>query len=45
MWIDPQNQLVMIVLVERFDMTGDEQKVMYGSFMKAAVAAWGKAAR
>ena len=45
MWVDPQNGLAMVILVERFDMTGDEQKVMYGGFMKAAVKAYGKAAR
>ena len=45
MWIDPRNGLAMIILVERFDMAGDEQKVMYGSFMKAAVQAFGKSAR
>ena len=45
MWIDPANQLVMVILVERFDMTGEEQKIMYGSFMKAAVKAYGKPAR
>ncbi len=42
MWIDPKNELVMVILVERFDMTGEEQKVMYGSFMKTAVTAFGK---
>jgi CubicO group peptidase (beta-lactamase class C family) len=45
MWIDPKNELVMVILVERFDMTGEEQKIMYGGFMKAAVAAFGKAGR
>jgi CubicO group peptidase (beta-lactamase class C family) len=45
MWIDPTSGLAMIVLVERFDMTGDEQKQMYGNFMKAAVAAFGKTAK
>lgn len=45
MWIDPKNELVMVILVERFDMTGEEQKVMYGSFMKAAVAAFGRAGK
>ncbi len=47
MWVDPRNGLVMVTLVERFDMTGDEQKVMYGSFMKTAVEKFGaaKAAR
>jgi beta-lactamase family protein len=41
MWIDPKNGLAMVLLVERFDMPGDEQKVMYGDFMKAAVAKYG----
>ena len=47
MWIDPKNGLAMVILVERFDMTGEEQKVMYGGFMKAAVEKFGatKAAR
>jgi CubicO group peptidase (beta-lactamase class C family) len=45
MWIDPKNRLAMIVLVERFDMTGEEQKLLYSSFMKAAVVTYGKPAR
>jgi CubicO group peptidase (beta-lactamase class C family) len=44
MWIDPRNGLVMIILVERFDMSGAQEKVMYGDFMKAAVAKFGAAA-
>lgn len=40
-WIDPANGLAMIILVERFDMSGEEQKTMYGGFMKAAVQAFG----
>jgi CubicO group peptidase (beta-lactamase class C family) len=44
MWIDPHNQLAMIILVERFDMPGDQQKAMYGGFMKAAIARYGIAA-
>jgi CubicO group peptidase (beta-lactamase class C family) len=43
MWVDPKNQLVMMLLVERFDMPGDGQKVLYGSFLKAAVEKYGKA--
>ena len=43
MWVDPKNELAMVILVERFDMTGPEQKEMYGSFMKAAVEKYGKA--
>jgi CubicO group peptidase (beta-lactamase class C family) len=45
MWVDPMNDLVMVVLVERFDMTGEEQKLMYGGFMKTAVATFGKRTR
>ena len=41
MWIDPKNGLAMVILVERFDMPGDQQKVMYGGFMKTAVAKYG----
>lgn len=41
MWIDPKNELAMVILVERFDMTGEEQKIMYGGFMKAAVTHFG----
>ncbi len=41
MWIDPENGLAMVILVERFDMPGEQQKVMYGGFMKAAVARFG----
>jgi CubicO group peptidase (beta-lactamase class C family) len=41
MWIDPKNELVMVILVERFDMSGEEQKIMYGGFMKAAVTNYG----
>jgi CubicO group peptidase (beta-lactamase class C family) len=45
MWIDPHHQLGMIILVERFDMTGPEQEQLYGPFLKAAIAAFGKATR
>ena len=43
MWIDPKNGLALVILVERADMPGDQQKVMYGGFMKAAEAAFGGA--
>lgn len=33
--------LAMVILVERFDMPGEQQKVMYGGFMRAAVARYG----
>lgn len=42
MWIDPQNGLAMVILVEHFDMTGPEQKELYGAFLKAAIAPYGR---
>lgn len=44
MWVDPQNGLAMVLLVERFDMTGPEQKEFYSAFMKAAIEKYGRAA-
>ncbi len=44
MWIAPAHGLAMVILVERFDMPGDQQKAMYGGFMKAAVEAFGSGA-
>jgi CubicO group peptidase (beta-lactamase class C family) len=38
MWIDPLHGIAMIVLIERFDMTGKEQNELYSSFFKAAIA-------
>jgi len=43
MWIDPKNGLALVILAERADMPGDQQKVMYGGFMKAAEATFGTA--
>ena len=45
MWVDPNNQLVMVLLVERFDMPGEGQAVLYGSFLKAAIEKYGKGHR
>ncbi len=42
MWVDPKHGLVLVILVERFDMTGAEQKEFYGSFMKAAIEKFGR---
>jgi CubicO group peptidase (beta-lactamase class C family) len=42
MWVDPGHGLAMVILVERFDMSGPEQKELYGSFMKAAIEKFGK---
>jgi CubicO group peptidase (beta-lactamase class C family) len=43
MWVDPTNRLAIALLVERFDMTGKEQQVVYGSVFKAAIAKYGPA--
>ena len=44
MWVDPHNGLALVLLVERFDMTGPEQKEFYSAFMKAAIEKYGRAA-
>ena len=41
MWIDQKNQLVMILMVQRMDMSGEQQKELYSTFMKAAVEKYG----
>lgn len=45
MWIDPKNGIATIVLIERFDMTGEEQNELYSSILKTAIATYGKASR
>ena len=44
MWVDPLHRLAMVVLVERMDMSGDEQKLLYGSVLKAVIARYGQPA-
>ena len=41
MWVDPGRGLAMVLLVERFDMPGDGQKLLYSSFLKAAIGKCG----
>jgi CubicO group peptidase (beta-lactamase class C family) len=43
MWVDPQHQLVMVLMVQCWNLTGEQQKELYGSFMKAAVEKYGRA--
>ncbi|HEY6168047.1 MAG TPA: serine hydrolase domain-containing protein [Verrucomicrobiae bacterium] len=43
--IDPNNGLVMILLVESWDLKGDEQKKLYSAFFHAAVEKFGKSRR
>jgi CubicO group peptidase (beta-lactamase class C family) len=45
MWVDPNNGLALLLLVERFDMPGDGQKALYGSFLKAAIERYGRPPR
>jgi CubicO group peptidase (beta-lactamase class C family) len=42
MWIDANNGIAMIVLIERFDMTGKEQNELYRTFLKTAIAKYAK---
>jgi CubicO group peptidase (beta-lactamase class C family) len=42
MWIDPSHQLVIVLMVQCMDMTGAEQKALYGSVFQAAVDRYGK---
>ena len=41
MWVDPKNQLVMVLMVQSMDMTGPQQKELYNSFLKAAIEKYG----
>ncbi|HSU67688.1 MAG TPA: serine hydrolase domain-containing protein, partial [Tepidisphaeraceae bacterium] len=43
MWIDPKNKLVMILLIERWDMPGPAGKEVYQTFFKAAEEKFGSA--
>ena len=42
MWVDPTNQLVTVLMVQSFDMTGEQSKELYGSVFKTAVEKFGK---
>lgn len=42
MWVDPTHQLVMVAMLQRMDMTGEQQKDFYGSVFRAAVERFGK---
>ena len=43
MWIDPKNGLALVLMVQCRELTGEQQKELYGSFMKAAVEKCGRA--
>ena len=42
MWVDPKNELVMVLMVQCWELTGEQQKELYTSFFKAAVEKFGK---
>ena len=42
MWVDPTNQIVMVLMVQSWDMTGPQSKELYNSFFKTAVEKFGK---
>lgn len=42
MWVDPAHQLVMVALLQRMDMNGEQQKDFYGSVFRAMVEKFGK---
>jgi CubicO group peptidase (beta-lactamase class C family) len=42
MWIDPVHQLAMVVMLQRMDMSGEQQKDFYGSVFWAMVEKFGK---
>ena len=45
MWVDPKNHLVTVIMVQSFDMTGDQSKDLYQSILKGAVEKFGRAAK
>jgi CubicO group peptidase (beta-lactamase class C family) len=42
MWVDPTDELAMVLLTERMDMPGQDQENMYNAFLKAAVQKYGR---
>src|SRR6185436_19426805 len=42
MWVDPKNRLVTVLMVQCWDITGDQTKELYQSVLKAAVEKYGQ---
>jgi CubicO group peptidase (beta-lactamase class C family) len=42
MWVDPTHQLVTVLMVQSWDMTGEQSKELYGSVFKTAVEKFGR---
>jgi len=43
MWIDPQNQLVMVLMVQCSELNNPQQRDLYAAYHKQAIARYGKA--
>ncbi len=41
MWVDPKNQLVLVLMVQSMDMTGPQSKELYTSFLQSAIQSYG----
>jgi CubicO group peptidase (beta-lactamase class C family) len=44
MWIDPQNQLVMVLMVQCLELTHEQQNDLYSAYRQQAIARYGKSA-
>ena len=42
MWIDPQNRLVMVLMVQCAELTHEQQNGLYAAYRKQAIARYGK---
>ncbi len=41
-WVDPENGLAMVILIESWDLKGQDHQDVYAAFFKTAVARFGK---
>lgn len=42
MWIDPQNELVMVLMVQGWELSHDQQTDLYATYRQQAIARHGK---
>ncbi len=42
MWVDPKNRLVTVLMVQCWDITGEQQKELYQTVLKGAVEKFGQ---
>ena len=45
MWIDPENQLVMVLMVQCWELTHEQQTALYAAYRQQAIARYGKPGR